>query len=625
MEKKRKLRHAEYYGTQGISDDLYRRSLNGENFYKLTELAQNEDNIRFAYRNIKKNHGSSTAGIDGLTIGDIKGLEAEKVVQRVQAMFANYRPQAVRRVFIPKPNGDQRPLGIPTILDRIFQQCILQVLEPICEAKFFGHSYGIRPNRSTHHALARMQYLINKSELHYCVDIDIKGFFDNVNHGKLLKQLWSLGIKDKSLICIVSKLLKAEIQGEGSSQKGTPQGGILSPLLSNIVLNELDWWVASQWECFNTKHTYNRPSAKFSSLKKTKLKEGYIIRYADDFKILCRSYDQARRFYIAVQDFLRSRLGLEISPEKSRVINLRRRKSNFLGFEIWVGDQRNGTSKARQRRYNKTKRKLVARSRMSDKAKANAIKKINAEINKIQHQPTTKTVWNFNTVVMGIQNYYAAATQIIHDLGEINRLISPRLFNRLRNKRKEALFSDMPASLQKRYKGYSPKLYKISGLVLVPIYAQKHRTVMNFNQKTSNFTPEGRLLIHNNLMTIDQNTLHNLRNSFVRGRSIEYNDNRISRFIVQRGKCAVTGVPLLIGEVHCHHILPKKFGGSDAYCNLLIVHEAIHRAIHMSDEGKITQIFNRFELSKNKLELLNGLRAKAHRKPIFSVGASAPK
>jgi RNA-directed DNA polymerase len=231
-------------------DGLYAQSVSGHHFYDLTELMCSEDNIRLAYRNIKRNTGSKTAGTDKLTINDILHLTVEDVKAKVQSMFKRYEPQTVRRVFIPKGKGNTRPLGIPTIWDRIFQQCILQILEPICEAKFHKHSYGFRPNRSTHHAKARLEFLINQTGLHHCIDVDIKGFFDNVNHSKLLKQMWSLGIRDKSLLSIISRLLKAEIEGEGIPTKGTPQGGILSPLLSNIVLNELDWWVSDQWETF---------------------------------------------------------------------------------------------------------------------------------------------------------------------------------------------------------------------------------------------------------------------------------------------------------------------------------------------------------------------------------------
>ena len=189
--KKQKLRNNEYYNTQEMFDDLYHKSKNKNNyrFYKLMDLITSEQNIKLSYRNIKKNKGSKTPGVNGYTIDDLEKITNDNLVIYIKRRLENYQPQMVRRVEITKDDGKIRPLGIPTIEDRIIQQCIKQVIEPICEAKFYNHSYGFRPNRSTHHAIGRSMYLINKNRLHHVVDIDIKGFFDNVNHGKLLKQM----------------------------------------------------------------------------------------------------------------------------------------------------------------------------------------------------------------------------------------------------------------------------------------------------------------------------------------------------------------------------------------------------------------------------------------------------
>ena len=230
MTKQKKLRNIEYYDLQTTFDGLYEQSRNGAFFDKLMDLIQSEENIKLAYRNIKRNHGSNTAGTDEQDISDIEKISADNYVQLIRDKLAWYKPKPVRRVEIPKTNGKTRPLGIPTITDRLVQQSILQVLEPICEAKFYDRSNGFRPNRSAENALAQCYKMIQRQHLHFVVDIDIKGFFDNVNHSKLIRQMWSMGIRDKKLLCIIKEMLKAPIVMPDSEKvyptKGTPQGGL---------------------------------------------------------------------------------------------------------------------------------------------------------------------------------------------------------------------------------------------------------------------------------------------------------------------------------------------------------------------------------------------------------------
>ena len=226
----RRLRATEYYDMQDCLDKLYRDSKDGKKFTNLMDIISSRNNILLAYRNIKSNTGGKTPGVDNITIDDLKDNEVEDIILKTQRKLENYFPKAVKRVYIPKANGKTRPLGIPTIEDRLVQQAIKQVLDPICEAKFHSYSFGFRPNRRAEHAIAYFMRLANLTKCHYVVDIDIKGFFDNVDHSKLIKQLWSLNIRDKELLYVIRRILKAPIlMPDGNTEhptKGTPQGNL---------------------------------------------------------------------------------------------------------------------------------------------------------------------------------------------------------------------------------------------------------------------------------------------------------------------------------------------------------------------------------------------------------------
>lgn len=611
MTKQKKLRHSEYYDLQPTFDKLYADSQNGKIFTNLLELISCEENIRLAYRNIKKNGGSNTAGTDKLTITDIENMSVESYVKAVQRKLMWYKPKPVKRVEIPKPNGKMRPLGIPTIIDRLVQQCILQVLEPICEAKFFERSNGFRPNRSVEQAIAQCYKMIQLQNLHFVVDVDIKGFFDNVNHSKLIKQIWHLGIRDKKLLCIVQEMLKAPIvmpNGETvCPTKGTPQGGILSPLLSNIVLNEFDWWITSQWEEMPTRYEYSceiRPNGTknkspiYGALRNTtKLKEVYIIRYADDFKLFCRKRSDAEKVFIAVKHWLNDRLRLEISQEKSKIVNLKRHYSEFLGFELKAVKKRNG---------------YVVRSHMTKKAKDKGTKKLVEQIKRIAHtqdrDDEAKEITLYNSMVIGIHNYYRIATMIASDCDSLHRNVSTVMKNRLYGRlTKKGHIKEV--YIRKQY-GKSKQIRYISSKTVCPIGYIQTKTPMFKKKKVCKYTQEGREEIHKNLKINTSVMLMLMRIKEPR-RSIEYMDNRISLYAAQYGKCAITGKELWIDEIHCHHKVPLNMGGTDKYSNLIIVHRDVHTLIHSAVSETQSAYLNLIKPDKKALDKINELRVLA--------------
>jgi RNA-directed DNA polymerase len=590
LEKRQLLRNNEYYTIQNVFDNLYNQSCNNKKFTNLMQYITSKNNILLAYRNIKKNKGSTTCGTDKLDISFFKDMKTKKFVERIQGKLSKYMPKSVRRVEIPKSNGKTRPLGIPCIEDRIIQQCIKQVLEPICEAKFHKHSYGFRPNRSTEHALARCMQLMNINKLHYVVDIDIKGFFDNVNHSKLKKQMWNLGIQDKNLISIIGKILKSEVQGIGIPSKGTPQGGIISPLLSNIVLNELDWWISSQWETFKTKHEYTPQSNKYTALKKIKLKEIYFARYADDFKIFCKDYKTAQKIYNATRLWLKERLDLDISSEKSKITNLKKNYTEFLGFKL---------------RLKPKKSKYVCQSRMCDKAKENTINKLKEQIKVIQKHSNSREVLRLNSIILGSHNYYNKATYVSLDFSEIDFLVTKTLEIRLRscitNKPK---FSE---TYKRLYGNYNGKIRTIHDTTIFPIYGCKTKPPMCFSQDICNYTKQGREKIHKNLRQYKHLIDYILRTATENNTS-EFDDNKISLILGQQGKCYITGNELEIDNMKCHHKIPKELGGTDEYKNLVWLCEKAHNLIHCTKQETIKKCLGLLSLNEEGVKRVNSLR-----------------
>ena len=618
------LRHAEYYGMLGTFDSLYAQSKEGREFIDLMSLMLKRENILLAYRNIKANTGSKTAGTDKLTIGDIGKLSPDEVVQKVryivQGTEHGYRPKPVRRKDIPKPYDPTktRPLGIPCIWDRLIQQCIRQIMEPICEAKFSEYSYGFRPNRSAEHAIAAMEKHMQLSKLHYVIEFDIKGFFDNVNHSKLIRQIWALGIHDKQLLFVLRRILSAPIRLENGQMawptKGTPQGGIISPLLANIVLNELDHWIESQWVDNPAVNHYRPYVCKSGSVNRgngirmvretTRLKEMYIVRYADDFRIFCRTKTDAEKTKIAVTQWLSERLKLEVSEEKTKVVNVSRHYSDFLGFKIKVVPKGG---------------KQVIRSHVADKNLAHKSMKLTEQAKRIKsprpQYGEARENQLYNSMVEGMHNYYRLATHVSQDFNRINRAVMTILTNRLKNQKGSRLAKTgrkLTNHEKERY-GKSDCLRYVagSGEPIYPVSYVQHKVPIGRMSKLCCYTADGRTGIHD-CLRINMYMLHLLMLQPIYDKSVEYYDNRISHVSAQWGKCAVTGKSFeTLSEIHCHHIVPKEHGGTDKYDNLVLITSNVHRLIHAKTHETIEKYRVMLNLSNSQLAAVNALRNKA--------------
>lgn len=297
---------------------------------KLIEEILSEENLKEAIHRVKINKGAS--GVDKMSVNQVEGYFYEHKDEIIDSiMNKTYKPQPVRRVYIPKANGKLRPLGIPTVIDRVIQQSIAQKLSPIYEEIFSEYSYGFRPNRDCHGAMMQVLEYLNQG-FEWVIDLDIEKYFDTVNHDKLISILREK-VDDSHTLHLIRKFLQAGVMDNGlvsSTTIGVPQGGPLSPILSNIYLDKFD--------------------------KELELRGLHFVRYADDCNIFVKSDVAANRVMKSVTSWLERKLFLKVSATKTKIV--RPSNSNFLGFTFWKNKDKWQCKPGRDRKmklYEKTK------------------------------------------------------------------------------------------------------------------------------------------------------------------------------------------------------------------------------------------------------------------------------
>lgn len=607
-----------------ILDFLYAKSKQGASFTGLLEAAANEVTIITAIHNIKSNPGSRTAGIDNMKMNKYLQMPKEKVIGIVQNCFKGYHPKPAKRIYIAKANGKQRPLGIPTILDRIIQECIRIIIEPICEAKFYPHSYGFRPYRAQKNAVRGIVNTINGSAKCenppvIALEGDIKGCFDNINHRILMKKIWKIGIRDKRVLKIIYQMLKAgyiDYDIYVGSKSGIGQGGIISPLLSNVYLNDFDWYVGRMY--YEPRPKLKTKASDMRKLRQIGIYPKYNYRFADDWIILTTNECEAQRLKKHLSKYFKHRLKLELSEEKTKITDMRVNGAEFLGFVI----------KVEKTRRNLKKSTKVAKPYPDMQRVKKKIKTICTEIRKLKTIFRTEArvaqILYINSIIMGVAEYIKtgvsskAFNKIDFAVNNCCYTTWKKMFpkNYLSMKKELQALSNNP----NRHKGHITKTFateyqgKWIGVTLAYLTHIQYE-MKPFNQNITPFTAEGRMLYSryykgSKVKPLERPTIGSIADIrlsiYNKGiYNFEYHMNREYAFNRDKGKCRCCGKSLWHTERKgCHHINNKlPLSEINKVANLAWVCNECHNQIHSKAEITAEKTKTRKKIEKMREKL----------------------
>ncbi|SFC01766.1 group II intron reverse transcriptase/maturase [Ruminococcus albus] len=591
-------------------DFLYQKSSENVNFTGLLEAMFYKNTIVTAIHDIKSNHGSKTSGVDGQSINRYLQMDRDELFALIQSKIQNYKPKPARREYIAKSNGKMRPLGIPTMLDRIIQQCMKIILEPICEAKFYPHSYGFRPYRAQKHAIRDIVNVINSTgrsvdKAVWAVEGDIKGCFDNINHRILMNKLWKIGIHDKRVLKIISQMLKAGYIDRGiyyMTISGTPQGSIISPLLANVYLNDFDWYVGRKYFEPHRQCKYKVNDSR--RLKSQGTTPKYNFRYADDWVILTTTKEEAIRLKYEMTSYFKYKLKLELSQEKTYVTDLQRKGIKFLGFVV-KAERKRKTPDPKTWTDNLVGKPYPDLERLNRK-----LDTLKADIKKIEtfKEPTSRAamIHEINSKIMGIAQYLQPSI-CSHAFEIIDRRVNNTAFAVWKNMYPKK-YNQMQVPLKTlcnlphRHQDYTSTTFAIQvegnwfGLTYAFITHSRYES-KPFDQKTTPYTEDGRKRYiqqcsKRKSLPCDRPSINTPEeiafSKYKKGkdwkRNFEFYMNREYAYNRDKGKCKCCGKEFGNSTTgHCHHVDNKlPIDRINKVQNLAWVCMSCHYMIHNS-------------------------------------------
>jgi len=548
------------------------------------------NNVALALRQLSKSKGRMAFGPDGTNIKTLEPYSIAELAEVVKERLFQKRMDYVRRTYIPKgKTGKMRPLGICSIWDKLVEKCIQLVVEPFCETKFVPSSFGFRPQASTHNALAKVK--CQCQTMPYVLSVDLKDYFGTIDPDVAYRELWHIGVKDQVILNYIYRFIKKgyfEDSCKVEDPRGTPQGSILGPLISNVYLHRFDVWLRDQGDKWHdpTAKKFHSHGHKRENMERTNLKIGIHVRYADDILVLCKDYDDAVRFKYSVTKYLTHNMKLEINEEKTRVYDLTQEKMKYLGYDFYAF-KRNRKNPQHNVKY------LIANS--LPKAKEDEIvEQCRVLLRAIRKNPTYQTVHDWNTYVVGLHNYYKGMNKFCNDFSKIGWRIR-KLFYHTMNKRVK--FTTEQSHKNNFMKGayrtwgkdgyYCFDNYPVfeilwanwdSGLIAAAKGKVTRENPYAYGEKKHK---PGVSLEDIGYLVETSTYIKNSRLAMF----------RISKYSSVKGVSYLSGEFVPVDEYHCHHIIPREKGGTNDFSNLCVLSETEHRILHSSSPERLYKMF----------------------------------